>query len=205
MTSRYIARIYFIILFTFSLFETRVFNFMSLNLFLAYIPFELCLLLRLFKPRKKYEWPLFIIFGLIFVLLVPNTFYMLTDLIHLNQFTFDFYVQLNIMEWLYFTYLLLGVFLAMYCMIIIFINLMHFISKLWINRNLIVVLMFLNGLGIYMGRFLRFHTVHLITEPFTIIRQVIASLNTQSITFILLMVLLQTVIIIFVKGVRVAK
>ena len=110
MTSRYIARIYFIILFTFSLFETRVFNFMSLNLFLAYIPFELCLLLRLFKPRKKYEWPLFIIFGLIFVLLVPNTFYMLTDLIHLNQFTFDFYVQLNIMEWLYFTYLLLGVF-----------------------------------------------------------------------------------------------
>ena len=95
--------------------------------------------------------------------------------------------------------------LAMYCMILIFINLMHFTSKLWINRTLIVVLMFLNGLGIYMGRFLRFHTVHLITEPFTIIRQVIASLNTQSITFILLMVLLQTVIIIFVKGVRVAK
>ena len=90
---------------------------------------------------------------MIFVLLVPNTFYMLTDLIHLNQFTFDFYVQLNIMEWLYFTYLLLGVFLAMYCMILIFINLMHFTSKLWINRTLIVVLMFLNGLGIYMGRF----------------------------------------------------
>ena len=86
-------------------------------------------------------------------MLVPNTFYMLTDLIHLNQFTFDFYVQLNIMEWLYFTYLLLGVFLAMYCMILIFINLMHFTSKLWINRTLIVVLMFLNGLGIYMGRF----------------------------------------------------
>lgn len=90
---------------------------------------------------------------MIFVLLVPNTFYMLTDLIHLNQFTFDFYVQLNIMEWLYFTYLLLGVFLAMYCMILIFINLMHFTSKLWLNRILIVVLMFLNGLGIYMGRF----------------------------------------------------
>lgn len=145
MTSRYIARLYFIILFTFSLFETRVFNFMSLNLFLAYIPFELCLLLRLFKPRKNYEWPLFIVFGLIFILLVPNTFYMLTDLIHLNQFTFDFYVRLNIMEWLYFTYILLGVFLAMYCMILIFINIMHFTTKLWLNRTLIIVLMFLNG------------------------------------------------------------
>ena len=43
--------------------------------------------------------------------------------------------------------------LAMYCMILIFINLMHFTSKLWLNRILIVVLMFLNGLGIYMGRF----------------------------------------------------
>lgn len=31
---------------------------MTLNLFLAYIPFELSLLLRLFKPNKKYEWPL---------------------------------------------------------------------------------------------------------------------------------------------------
>ncbi|MEC5379209.1 DUF1361 domain-containing protein, partial [Staphylococcus hominis] len=44
MTSRYIARIYFIILFVISLFETRVFNFVSLNLFLAYIPLELCFL-----------------------------------------------------------------------------------------------------------------------------------------------------------------
>ena len=53
MTSRYIARIYFIILFVISLFETRVFNFVSLNLFLAYIPLELCFLLDLFKPRKS--------------------------------------------------------------------------------------------------------------------------------------------------------
>ena len=79
MTSRYIARIYFIILFVISLFETRVFNFVSLNLFLAYIPLELCFLLDLFKPRKKFEWPIFIIFALIFILLVPNTFYMVTD------------------------------------------------------------------------------------------------------------------------------
>ncbi|NDQ96324.1 DUF1361 domain-containing protein, partial [Staphylococcus aureus] len=84
MQSRYIARIYFLILFIVSLFETKIFQFMTLNLFLAYIPFELSLLLRLFKPNKKYEWPLFIIYSFIFVLLLPNTFYMVTDLIHLN-------------------------------------------------------------------------------------------------------------------------
>ena len=53
MQPRYIARIYFIILFVISLFETTIFNFMTLNLFLAYIPFELCLLLKLFKPIKN--------------------------------------------------------------------------------------------------------------------------------------------------------
>lgn len=62
MQPRYIARIYFIILFIISLAETRVFNFMTLNLFLAYVPFELCLLLKLFKPKKAFEWPLFIVF-----------------------------------------------------------------------------------------------------------------------------------------------
>ncbi|MDU2135690.1 MAG: DUF1361 domain-containing protein, partial [Staphylococcus warneri] len=113
MQPRYIARIYFIILFIISLFETTIFNFMTLNLFLAYIPFELCLLLKLFKPIKKFEWPLFIVFGMIFLLLVPNTFYMITDLIHLNQFQFNFLVGLNIKEWIFFTYLMLGVFLAM--------------------------------------------------------------------------------------------
>ena len=55
MQPRYIARIYFIILFIISLAETRVFNFMTLNLFLAYVPFELCLLLKLFKPKKAFR------------------------------------------------------------------------------------------------------------------------------------------------------
>lgn len=120
MQSRYFARIYFIILFVISMTESHIFNFMTLNLFLAYVPFELCLLLKLFKPVKAFEWPLFIVFGLIFLLLVPNTFYMITDLIHLNQFQFNFLAGLNITEWIYFTYLILGVLLAIYLTILIF-------------------------------------------------------------------------------------
>ena len=30
-----------------------------------------------------------------------NTFYMITDLIHLNQFQFNFLAGLNITEWIY--------------------------------------------------------------------------------------------------------
>ena len=205
MQPRYIARIYFIILFMISLFETTIFNFMTLNLFLAYIPFELCLLLKLFKPIKKFEWPLFIVFGMIFLLLVPNTFYMITDLIHLNQFQFNFLVGLNLKEWIFFTYLMLGVFLAMYVMILIFMEILHFTKHIWLNRILVIILMFLNGLGIYMGRFLRFHTVYLINEPLKIFYEVLGVFNLKTFIFVLLMVIMQSAIILFVKGVRLQK
>ncbi|ARB78421.2 Permease [Staphylococcus lugdunensis] len=202
MQGRYIARIYFIILIVISLFESRIFEFMTLNIFLAYIPFELCLLLKLFKPKKVIEWPLFIIFSLIFLLMVPNTFYMVTDLIHLNQFTFNFYLTLNLMEWIFFTYLLLGVFFALYCMTLIYLELYYFTSHQWINIILVAVVMFLSGLGIYIGRFLRFHSVFLINQPFKIIENVVSSLSGKSLIFILLMVVLQATLFIFAKGVR---
>ncbi|MDK4212632.1 DUF1361 domain-containing protein [Staphylococcus warneri] len=205
MQPRYIARIYFIILFIISLFETKIFNFMTLNLFLAYIPYELCLLLKLFKPIKKFEWPLFVVFGMIFLLLVPNTFYMITDLIHLNQFQFNFLVGLNLKEWIFFTYLMLGVFLAMYVMILIFMEILHFTKHIWLNRILVIILMFLNGLGIYMGRFLRFHTVYLINEPLKIFYEVLGIFNLKTFIFVLLMVIMQSAIILFVKGVRLQK
>ena len=205
MQPRYIARIYFIILFIISLFETKIFNFMTLNLFLAYIPYELCLLLKLFKPIKKFEWPLFVVFGMIFLLLVPNTFYMITDLIHLNQFQFNFLVGLSLKEWIFFTYLMLGVFLAIYVMILIFMEILHFTKHIWLNRILVIILMFLNGLGIYMGRFLRFHTVYLINEPLKIFYEVLGVFNLKTFIFVLLIIIMQSAIILFVKGVRLQK
>lgn len=178
---------------------------MTLNLFLAYIPFELCLLLKLFKPKKLCEWLLFIIFGVVFLLLVPNTFYMITDLIHLNQFQFNFLAGLNLTKWVYFTYLMLGIFLAMYLMILIFIELAHFTSHLQLNRALIILLMFLNGVGIYIGRFLRLHTVYFINKPLKIVTEVLSTFNCKTLLFVILMVMMQGTIVLFVKGVRLQK
>src|SRR5699024_9105219 len=145
MAPRYIARTVFLILMIISIFFNHFYQFMTLNLFLAYIPFELCLLLNLFKPKYKYEWPLFIVFILIFLLMVPNTLYMVTDLIHLNQFTFNFYQGLVIVEWMCFTFLISGVLLALYLLILMFIEIEHFTSAHWFNRILILIMMMLNG------------------------------------------------------------
>ncbi|RIM73654.1 DUF1361 domain-containing protein [Staphylococcus arlettae] len=205
MKSRYIARIAFIALLTISLFSNDVYSFMTLNLILAYIPLELCYLLNLFKPKKVFEWPLFIIFSLIFIFMIPNTFYMVTDLIHLNQFRFNFYAGLTIIEWIYFTYLLAGVALATYCLTLIYIEINHFTQYRWLNNTIIVLMMFLNGLGVYMGRFLRFHSVYLINEPLSVLQDVAQAINPSTLAFIVLMMVLQLLIIVFMKGVRLAK
>lgn len=203
---RYIARIVFLLLIIISLLKNNVYGFMTLNLFLAYIPLELCLLLKLFKPRRKFEWPLFVIFSLIFVFMVPNTFYMITDLIHLNQFAFNFYAGLNIIEWKYFSYLVAAVIFALYCLMLIFLEMSTFTRHMWLNRTIILIMMFLNGLGIYIGRFLRVHSVYLINEPLRIIREVfVAIFNVDTIMFVLLMVCLQLLLVLFMKGVRMAK
>lgn len=202
MKARYIARTVFLILIIISIFFNDYYQFMTLNLFLAYVPFELCLLLNLFKPVHKYEWPLFIIFALIFLFMVPNTLYMVTDLIHLNQFTFNFYQGLILVEWAYFTFLVSAVLLALYLLILMFLEMEKFTPYLWLNRTIIIAMMFLNGLGIYIGRFLRLHSVYLINEPLRIINKVWSNLNLEAICFVLLLVVLQGILILFAKGVR---
>ena len=201
VSARYIARIVFLILFVLSLFD-HIFQFMTLNLFLAYVPFELCFLLRLFKPQHRFEWPLFIIFSLIFIFMVPNTFYMITDLIHLKQFIFNFYAGLNLTEWMYFTYLLAGVFLALYCLVLMFREIRYFTPYRWFNRALILIMMCLNGFGIYIGRFLRLHTVYLLNAPLKIVKEVFLIIDVKALLFVVLMVLIQATVILFIKGVR---
>ncbi|MFH4907307.1 DUF1361 domain-containing protein [Staphylococcus cohnii] len=188
-----------------SIFFNQFYQFMTLNLFLAYVPFELCLLLNLFKPKYKYEWPLFIVFVLIFLCMVPNTLYMVTDLIHLNQFTFNFYQGLIIVEWVYFTFLVAGVLLALYLLILMFVEMENFTTHRWLNRTIILIMMFLNGLGIYIGRFLRLHSVYIINEPLRIYREVINHLDFDAFLFVILLVLLQILIYAFAKGVQRTK
>ncbi|OFM14956.1 hypothetical protein HMPREF2713_10075 [Staphylococcus sp. HMSC059E03] len=205
MQSRYIARILFVILMLLTLPLNQFYQFMALNLFLAYIPFELVWLLKLFIPKRRFEWPLFIVFAAIFVLIFPNTFYMVTDLIHLNQFAFTIMEGVRPIEWLYFTFLVGGVCFAVYCYILINIELFHLTNKPLFNYIIVIGLMFVNSLGIAMGRFLRFHSVYLVTQPLSIIRDVVQFLDAKGLFFLFVMTLLQAMILIMVKGVRMAK
>ncbi len=69
MNARYIARITYVVLILISILIPNQLMFLTLNVSLAYIPLELAYLIKLFIPRRAFEWPLFIIYLFIFILM----------------------------------------------------------------------------------------------------------------------------------------
>lgn len=202
MNARYIARITYVVLILISMIIPNYLRFLTLNVSLAYIPLELAYLIKLFIPKRTFEWPLFIIYLIMFILMLPNTFYMVTDLIHLNQFTFNFLAGLDLSEWFHFTLLISSVIFALYCYVLIVLEIYHLIQTRIVRIGVLFGMMGLNGLGIYVGRFLRFHSVHIINHPFSVIVRTLKSLDLEALIFISFMTLIQALIFLFVKGVR---
>ena len=202
MQARYIARLLYVFLFVTTLVVPNHFKFLLLNLTLAYIPLELAYLLKLFVPKRLFEWPLFVIYLVIFILMLPNTFYMVTDLIHLNQFSFSFLSGLVLIEWIHFGLLVTGVLFAVYCFTLIALELFHLPFPLWARYIILLGMTLLNGLGIYVGRFLRFHSVHLINNPFSVVISTLKSIDAPAIIFIGLIALMQCILLLCLKGVR---
>lgn len=139
---------------------TRHFLFLNWNLFLAFVPWFLTLILSL-RPnlRKK---PL-IVFGMlgIWLLFFPNASYILTDLFHLSHHSsmpiwFDLVLILSF-AW---TGLIYG-FLSLW-------NLEEMMKRFlpgkvitWIS----VLLLFVSSFGIYIGRYLRWNSWDILHHP----------------------------------------
>ncbi|GGE57048.1 DUF1361 domain-containing protein [Priestia taiwanensis] len=168
--------------------------FMIFNLFLAFAALELSFLLPLFKIKDRKEIPASILFYLVFLLMSPNIFYVVTDLIHLKIFTFDFKQGLVLEEWWNFSILTAGVILAIYYFTLMMKQLHLLLVAVKWRTFIIFGFMILGSIGIYIGRFLRFHSVHLFTEPLSLITQVLASINVPSLLFVTWMSVLQFLI-----------
>lgn len=141
--------------------------FLVWNLFLAYIPFGLTTLLlqkqQLQKSRFKF-WLLFIVW----LLFLPNAPYIITDLFHL---------QLGNAMPIWYDLLLVISFAGNgFLIFFISINDMHRIIqqkfstiKAWF---LTILIFFLCGFGIYLGRFLRWNTWDILHKPFSLIQDI---------------------------------
>ncbi len=142
--------------------------FMVWNLFLAYIPFFISSLLP-YKPalieNKKIFWPL----SVLWLLFIPNTFYMITDLFHLNDLRsvplwFD---TLTIVSFAW-NGILLGV---------ISVQQMESVVRIFLGRYTTLLflypVMFLNAFGVFIGRYLRYNSWDVLTDPLDLTRDII--------------------------------
>lgn len=173
----------------------NAYSFLIFNSFLAYAALEISYLLPLFHPRSKGEWPASLLVYLLFLLMSPNIFYMVTDLIHLNLFPFRYTAGLAVREWWNFFLLVTGVLLAVYYYVTMIKGIRSLLVGIRWSGVALLLFVILESIGIYIGRFLRFHSVHLFTEPFALLREFLNSLTKDAFMFIGWITVLQLLII----------
>lgn len=142
------------------------FIWMVWNLFLAYVPYGISTLLSLRSktPSRQLDRRVIVVLSLVWLLFIPNAFYILTDLYHLIDCR-----DPRVPEWfdlsLIFSFawngLLLGVLSVRQMERVI-----SPVFGVFVGRLFVYGVMGLSALGVYTGRYLRYNSWDVLTNPF---------------------------------------
>jgi uncharacterized membrane protein len=144
-----------------------MFGFLAWNLFLAFIPYVISYQLTIRSSWLDKKWKRAIAM-LAWLAFIPNSFYILTDLFHL----FDSY---QVPRW--FDLLLIFTF-AWNALLMGIMSVRHIekiIQATWRYRFdwlFVFPVMWFNALGIYIGRYLRFNSWDIISNPFSLLADI---------------------------------
>ncbi|WP_407523437.1 DUF1361 domain-containing protein [Lacibacter sp. MH-610] len=163
--------LFFSVGFTIALYLVRVvytgsllFLFIPWNLFLAWLPFYFST-----KMKSEQTIPVKLLWFCSWLLFLPNAPYLITDLVHLEPRPYvPYYFDLVLLFSAAWNGLLLG--LLSFQQIERQLN-MYFDK--WKVNSIIFVLFLLCGFGIYLGRFDRYNSWHIITQPFDLATDII--------------------------------
>jgi uncharacterized membrane protein len=137
--------------------------FLTWNLFLAFIPLAITQWLGTNDRFAKSKMTTALVL-LIWLLFIPNSFYILTDLFHLHKFDaapkwFDLL--------LLFSFAWNGILLGVVSLRRTAVMLERFTHRNF-SPFMVFIVMWLNAFGIYIGRYLRFNSWDIITKPFSV-------------------------------------
>lgn len=153
-------------LFRYYISETKVFLFLNWNLFLAWIPFFISSFLIIFKIRSK--WSLMMAIA-VWILFFPNSPYILTDLFHLRS-------RSSIPIWYDLVVILSYAWAGLFCGFISLLDIEKLLSDYFKKPaiNIITVLfLFLTSFGVYLGRFLRWNSWDVLSNPFGLFNDIL--------------------------------
>jgi uncharacterized membrane protein len=163
--------------------DTTEYAFLIWNLFLAWIPLGMAYMVS-FAKKRRYVLITVPFAAALWLLFFPNAPYILTDFQHLGRphTGMPIWFDMLLINWFAWTGLLLGVFSLF---------MMHDIVRRMLGRiagwGFVITVSALSGLGIYMGRFLRWNSWDLLFRPLELLQELIQyALNPsmQSIVFI---------------------
>lgn len=147
---------------------TGQYLFLSLiwNLWLAYIPYALSK--GMSHPKRRYTAFSFSVLSLVWLLFIPNSFYIITDLFHLKETeAVPFWFDLALLFSFAWNGLVLGVLSVRH---------MEKLVGQWVRFTnewyFIYPVMLLNALGIFIGRYWRYNSWDIVTNPFALIHDI---------------------------------
>jgi uncharacterized membrane protein len=141
------------------------FVFLIWNVFLAIIPFVITMYLKTSKNLNKIKLGFAFLIWLAFL---PNAPYIVTDLIHIRIGN-DSRLWLDVLVLLSFA---LSGLLLFYTSIIDMQQLLKLKFKKLPTEPIVLVILFLCGFGVYLGRFLRYNSWEIISQPQILISDV---------------------------------
>jgi uncharacterized membrane protein len=137
------------------------YSFLVWNLFLAWIPFLFSLLGGHIHQRHPQRWWYLVIPGVLWLIFFPNAPYLITDFLHLRtRAPIPIWYDIGMLSLFSWT----GLFLAVFSLRAMQMLLKNFVGAL-VSWLFVIAALGLGGLGIYMGRFLRWNSWDLIFQP----------------------------------------
>lgn len=151
---------------------------LSWNVFLAVLPIFFVKVAEMAMEQKKVGWSVF--WAILWLLFFPNSLYLVTDFIHISHDTFLSSTDVGryrteILVWAKLLVIGLGFFFALLVGLESFYifeqNLRRKFSKMICYVGVLVVAL-LTGVGVYIGRFLRFNSWDVLFNPIQLLKQV---------------------------------
>lgn len=148
--------------------HSRALSFMLWNLFLAWVPYFWSLWALSIHRRYPRRWWSLLLPGTLWLLFFPNAPYLITDLIHLYQRpVMPLWYDLGLLV----SFVWAGCFLAVASLNMIHQIIQDYVSHAW-SWFIVVGIMGLSGLGVYVGRFLRWNSWDLFLYPAEVLHDI---------------------------------
>ena len=162
------------------------------NMMLALIAYDFAVLTRYFK--QAWLFPILFILWLVFY---PNTFYMITDIVHMHWVGDTLWNRASLHLFMVFVpSILFGIYCGIESWLIL---LERFKFSWWTELLATLVLSVISSMAIYIGRYDRLNTWDLVSNPGQVVQKLLETFQRERLLFILGFTFIQFMSLVFLS------